>query len=117
MSLPAVGWIGAPAAAADQISATRQQIAAFEAMVVSGAERIHSLTASYNQASFQAATLNQEVAQARAQVEELQSENTQVTSQLRQEVIDSYTGAYRGVPSVFPSGAGSDLAVRAEYVS
>jgi hypothetical protein len=109
--------MGAPIAAADQVAATRQQIAEAQATVVSGAERIHALTAAYYQASFQAATLKQEVAQARAQVSAFQAQNAQVTSQLRQEAIDSYTGAYTGVPSVLPSGNGPDLAVRAEYVS
>lgn len=114
--LPAVAPVGAPLAAADPVAATRQQIAEVQATVVSGAERIHALTAAYNRASFQAATLRQEVAQARAQVSASQAQNAQVTSQLRQEAIDSYTGAYLGVPSVLGSG-GPDLAVRAEYVS
>lgn len=112
-----MAWIGAPVASADQLGATRQQIAEVQATVVSAAARIHALTAAYNQASFQAATLKEEVAQARAQVSAFQAQNFEVTSQLRQEAIDSYTGAYSGVPSVVPSGNGPDLAVRAEYVS
>ena len=116
-ALPAVAWIGAPLAAADQVTATRQQIAEVQATVVSAAARIHALTTAYSQASFQAATLTQEVAQARAQVSVFQAQNAQVTSQLRREAIDSYTGAYTGVPSILPSGNGPDLAVRAEYVS
>ena len=115
--LPAVAWTGAPAAAADGVAATRQQIAEVQAAVVSGAERVHALTAAYNQAIFEAATLDQEVAQARAQVSALQAQNAQVTSRLRQDAVDSYTGAYTGLPSVPPSGNGADLAVRAEYES
>lgn len=115
--LPAAASFSAPPAAADQISATRQQIASLETAVVAGAQRIHQLTAAYAQATFQSQALGQEVSAAKAEVQSLQAQTNQVSSRLRQQAIDSYTGAYRGVPSVLPSGQGPDLAVRAEYVS
>ena len=115
--LPAAAWFGAPAAGADAISVTRQQIAQLQASAVAGAERIHALTAAYSEASFEASTLNREVGQARAEVAALHARSAQASSQLRGEAIDSYTGAYSGVPSVVPNATASDLAVRAEYVS
>ena len=116
-ALPAAWGFGAPAASADQISATRTQIASLEATVVAGALRIHQLTVAYNQAAFEAGALAHEVGSARADVESLETQTLAISSQLRQQAISSYTGAYTGVPSVLPSGRGPDIAVRAEYVS
>ena len=116
-ALPAVVSLSAPAAAADQISTTRQQIAALESTVVAGAQRIHTLTVAYNQASFEASALTHEVAEAQVEVQALQAQTAQASAQLRQQAIYSYTGTYTGVPNLDPSGSGPDLAVRAEYVS
>jgi resuscitation-promoting factor RpfB len=116
-ALPAAWGFGAPVASADQISATRTQIASLEATVVAGAQRIHQLTVAYNQAAFEAGALAHEVGSARADVESLETQTLSISSQLRQQAISSYTGAYTGVPSVLPSGRGPDIAVRAEYVS
>ena len=114
--LPALAWWRAPSAMADQISTTRQQIAALEATAVAGAQRIRTLTVAYNQASFQASALTHEVSEAQAEVQALQAQTAQVSSQLREQAIYSYTGTYTGVPNLDP-GQGPDLAVRAEYVS
>ncbi len=116
-ALPALAWWRAPAAMADQISTTRQQIATLEATAVASAQRIHTLTVAYNQASFQASALTHEVSEARAEVQALQAQTAQVSTQLRQQVIYSYTGTYTGVPNLDASGKGPDLAVRAEYIS
>jgi transglycosylase-like protein len=115
-ALPALVWWRAPAATADQISTTRQQIATLETTAVAGARRIHGLTVAYNQASFQASALTHELSEAQAEVQALQAQTTKVSSQLRQQAIYSYTGTYTGVPNLDP-GQGPDLAVRAEYVS
>ena len=115
--LPAVGSFGAPAAGADQISSTQRQIAELQTSAVSGAQRIRALTLAYNQATFQVSTLNQEVTQGRAEVRTLQERSAEVSSQLRRQALDSYTGAYTGVPSLLPAGAAPDLVVRAAYVS
>jgi peptidoglycan hydrolase CwlO-like protein len=117
VALPAVTPFGAPGAGADQITATRRQIAQLQATVVNGAQRIHTLTVAYNEARFQASTLDQEMAQARAEITTLEARNAQVSSDLRQQALESYTGAYTGVPTALPPGRGPDLAVRAEYVS
>ena len=117
VALPALVSWRAPAAAADQISTTREQIAALEATAVAGAQRIHTLTVAYNQASFQASALTHEVAEAQAEVQALQAQTARVSSQLRRQAIYSYTGTYTGVPNLYPSSNGPDLAVRAEYIS
>jgi hypothetical protein len=57
------------------------------------------------------------MAQARAEITTLEARNAQVSSDLRQQALESYTGAYTGVPTALPPGRGPDLAVRAEYVS
>ena len=109
-----------PVALADQISSARQQVAAAEAQVVAGAHRVHQLTVQYAQASLEESALEGLVATGQAQVARLQASVDQASSRLRQEAIDSYTGAYTGVPSLGTAPASSPLddpAVRAGYVS
>ena len=115
--LPAVP---ARIALADQIASTRQQVAAAEAQVVAGAHRVHQLTVAYAQASLQVSALQGLVATGQAEVARLQASVNQASSRLRQETIDSYTGAYTGVPSLVaapPNSPLDDPAVRAGYVS
>jgi hypothetical protein len=136
-----VAALGAPfalpadRASADQVDQARQQVAAAEAQVVAGARRVHQLTVEYDQASLEASALSGLVATGEAQVARLQVQAVQASSRLRQEAIDSYTGAYRGVPSLIAAPPGSavddpavddpavddpavdDPAVRAAYVS
>ena len=115
--LPAVP---ARIALADQIASTRQQVTAAEAQVVAGAHRVHQLTVAYAQASLQESTLQGLVATGQAEVAHLQASVSQASSRLRQEAIDSYTGAYTGVPSLVaapPNSPLADPAIRAGYVS
>lgn len=110
----------APVALADQISSTRQQVAAAEAQVVAGAHRVHQLTVAYAQASLQESTLEGLVATGQAEVSRLQADVSQASTRLRQEAIASYTGSYTGMPSLVaapPNSPLDDPAVRAGYVT
>ena len=111
-------WLGSSAApaAADQITVTRQQVAAAEAQALAGAQRVHALTEAYAEANLQASSLDALVATGAAEVARLQSEASIASTQLRREAVDSYTGAYVGVPSLSGSSA-DDVAIRAGYVS
>ena len=112
--------VTAPAALADQITSTRQQVAAAEAQVVAGAHRVHELTLAYAEASLQQSTLEGLVATGQAEVSRLQADVSQASSRLRQEAIASYTGAYTGMPSLVAAPQNSPLddpAVRAGYVT
>lgn len=110
----------APSAAADQITTTRQQVEAAQAQVIAGARRVHQLTLAYAQANLRESAIEALVASGQAQVTRLQAATAQASARLRQEAIDSYTGAYTGVPSVVAAPQNSPLAdpaVRAGYVS
>jgi hypothetical protein len=112
--------VPAQTALADQIAATRQQVAAAEAQVVAGAHRVHQLTLAYAQVSLQESTLQGLVSTGQAEVARLQATVQQASGRLRQEALDSYTGAYTGVPSLVaapPNSPLDDPAVRAGYVS
>lgn len=110
----------APSAAADQITTTRQQVEAAQAQLIAGARRVHQLTLAYAQANLQESSIEALVASGQAQVARLEAATAQASARLRQEAVDSYTGAYTGVPSVVAAPQNSPLAdpaVRAGYIS
>lgn len=110
----------APSAAADQITTTRQQVEAAQAQLIAGARRVHQLTLAYAQANLQESSIEALVASGQAQVARLEAATEQASARLRQEAVDSYTGAYTGVPSVVAAPQNSPLAdpaVRAGYIS
>jgi hypothetical protein len=102
-------------AGADQIESTRAQVRSLEAQVLSGAQQIRQLTVVYNQDSFRATTLAEQVTADQAELAQLQSQVLTSRAVLREDAIISYVGGPDMTGPASLSGL-SDLSVRAEYL-
>jgi hypothetical protein len=102
-------------AGADQIESTRAQVRSLQAQVVTGAQQIHQLTLAYNQDSFRATTLAQQVTADQAELAQLKSQVTTSRAVLREDAIISYMGGADVTGPVSLSGL-SDPSIRAEYL-
>jgi hypothetical protein len=97
-----------------QISATKEQIAAIQRQVSTGAATIHSLTAAFSQASLQADILARQVTADETRIAQLRQAVSTDEGALRREAILGYTGG-AVTPSAAVSSSG-DPSVRAEYL-
>lgn len=110
-------WPAAAPAGADQVAATRGELAAVQSEAAASAGRIRLMTLRYDQANTTATTLAQQAAADRVELGHLRDQVETTRDALREDAIISYTG---GDPAT-PSGASGmvsthDPAVRAEYL-
>jgi resuscitation-promoting factor RpfB len=102
-------------AGADQLGATRDQVRSLQSQVASGAQQIRQLTLVYNQESFRATNLAQQVTADQADLSQLQGQVSSSRAVLREDAIISYMGGDAETGPVSPSGI-SDPSIRAEYL-
>jgi resuscitation-promoting factor RpfB len=113
---PAVG------AGADPLGSAKAQEASVAAEIQAGAARIRALTLAYEQANLVANSLQQQVAQDQAQLQQLRDQVASTMGVLRYDAIISYTGgaANGSVPAPPAAGEGAssvnDPSVRVEYL-
>lgn len=117
--LVALGPAGAAAAdpsgnAGNQITATKQQIAALQGQVSAGAAAIHNLALAYDQANLQSQILGQQVAADETRIAQLRQRVSSDQDALRREAILSYTGGTATATGAIP--AGTDPSIRVEYL-
>lgn len=108
-------------ATADPLGSAKAQEASVAAQVQAGAAHIRTLTLAYEQADFQANALQQQVAQDKAQLHQIQARVTTSLNFLRFAAIISYTGGagdttFATAPAAGPLTSISDPSVRAEYL-
>ncbi|HWE54547.1 MAG TPA: transglycosylase family protein [Acidimicrobiales bacterium] len=108
-TLPSAG----PASAAS-ISGTQAQVQALQAEVTASAQKVRTLTLAFQNASFQASSLAQQVSVDQSQLRALQAKEVTTVATLRNDAIISYTGGATATPS---SGSLSlDPAIGEEYL-
>jgi hypothetical protein len=101
-------------AGADGIGSARAQVAELQQQMTTAGARIRALTVSYEQASTQAASLAQQAAADRAELDRLQGVAASMASALRADAILSYTGGAGGTAA--GTAGSADPAVRMEYI-
>jgi hypothetical protein len=100
--------------AGNEITATKQQIAALQGQVSAGATAIHNLALAYDQANLQSQILGQQVAADETRIAQLRQRVSSDQDALRREAILSYTGGTATATGAIP--AGSDPSIRVEYL-
>lgn len=115
----------APAASAQTIPSTQDQIATLQAQVIAGATRVHALTVEYQQSNVQAQVLSQQVLSDQTEIARLQHQVASSGNVLRQQAIASYTGQASNSPAISAASSAlrlglglgkADPSVQAEYL-
>jgi peptidoglycan hydrolase CwlO-like protein len=105
----------APCAAADPVGDTQNQIAALEQQINAGAAQIHQLTAAFQEANLQAATLAQQVSTDTATLASMQQQLASREKAVTSAALGQYTGQQPPPGSIAALGE-ADPAVKAVYL-